>query len=116
MSELDIESAQEAQEGVAKQLELEAFVDEALEIEGIPDIYANGFVVAVSPNDVSLVLRRQKRAVCIVRTSHSLAKTLAINLATAIADLEETAGIDVLTSATMEAKIIAGRRRRAENV
>lgn len=76
----------------------------ALEL-GVPQIYFNGFVNALSTGDIHTVLERNGKPVAILNFSYTLAKTLAISLGTIVSQFEEATGRTMLTTHEVEAAL-----------
>lgn len=64
---------------------------------GIPKLYCNGFVNAVGPGDITVLLLRNERPVAMLNMSHTVAKTMVTMIGRAVAQLESDAGIKVPT-------------------
>ncbi len=61
-------------------------------------IYFNGFVNAIGIGDVTIVLERNGKAVAVLNTSYTVAKTLAEKLGGLIKNLEEASGKEIMTT------------------
>lgn len=78
--------------------EIKSKVDAAMESLPIDrKFYFNGFSLAISPTDISILIQQNNQVVALITTSHAMAKTLMINLTNAINDLEKNIGTQILT-------------------
>ena len=64
----------------------------------VPKIYANGFVTSMTSGDILVVLEANGRSVGVLNLSFTVAKTLSLALGQAIANLEEKAGHEIMTT------------------
>ena len=69
----------------------------------LPNIYFNGFSTALSNADINAVLSLNGKATAVVNMSFTVAKTLSVALAHAVARIEETAGTNILTTQDIDA-------------
>src|SRR4030067_760756 len=59
-------------------------------------LYFNGFTVALSPIDCSIVLQHNDQTIALISTSHSIAKTLVSQLDSLLSDFEHKTGNVIL--------------------
>lgn len=65
--------------------------------------YFNGFTVAISPIDCTIVLQYNNQPVALLSTSHTIAKTLVVQLSGLISDFEQKTGRAILKLDEMQA-------------
>jgi len=58
--------------------------------------YFNGFTVAISPIDCAIVLQYNNQPIALLSTSHTIAKTLVVQLNGLISDFEQKTGRGIL--------------------
>lgn len=75
----------------------------ALTSDEIQKIYSNGFAVAHSNSDVSIILQQHATPVGVVNMSFTLAKSLAQRLSEMINDIENRTGTPVLSTFEIDA-------------
>lgn len=81
------------------------FVNTAIDNDGIPKYYANGFTFAAGNADFILVLQKNNRPELVVNLSLTIAKTLAEKLGDFIKNLEENSGSKILTTNQIESAL-----------
>jgi len=64
-------------------------LQEALDLPEEKQIYCNGFIVSMSPADTIIVLQQNNKIVASLNVSHTIAKTLAIQLASIVDNFEK---------------------------
>ncbi|KWT91822.1 hypothetical protein [Candidatus Magnetominusculus xianensis] len=64
---------------------------------GVPQFYFNNAVVTLSSSDLLITIERNGAPVAIVNASFTTAKTLSIQIAECIKNLEEKTNIDIKT-------------------
>ncbi len=61
------------------------------------NLYFNGFATTVIPGDISITLYQDTEPVAVLRASHVVAKSLAMNLATILNIFESKTGQQIMT-------------------
>jgi hypothetical protein len=85
------------EESPSKQDPLAQALEEALASEQVPNIYANGFINAISQADITILLQRNNAPVAVLNMSFTMAKSFAEKLSATIADFERTTKHPILT-------------------
>ncbi|MCZ7595344.1 MAG: hypothetical protein M5U16_10870 [Hyphomicrobium sp.] len=88
-------------------------VTKALESD-VPQIYANGFINALSNGDILTVLERNNKPVAVLNLSFTVAKTLGISLSQTVAQFEEATGRNMLTTHEVDAALAQKDAKKAE--
>lgn len=72
---------------------------------GIPNLYFNGFSIAVNVGDMSITLTNNGRPVLVLNSSHITAKTFQLELERNIKEFEKLADVSVNTIDELRDKI-----------
>lgn len=84
-------------------------VDAAIAAD-VPHLSANGLAVSLTTGDLMITLEQNSRPVGTLNLSYTVAKTLAVILGNAIADLESMSGHPIMTTHEIE-KMVAERNQ-----
>ena len=87
---------------------------DAAKAAGAPEVYFNGFAVAISSGDISVVLERNQTPVTVLNLSYTVAKTLALSLGSVIGALEEIAQQQMLTTHELDKKMAEHQERNSQ--
>ena len=80
-------------------------INKTLNTVDVPAIYANGFTIATTVSDVSIVLMRNNRPFNLLNLSFTTAKTLAQGLTQAIAEFEKLTTTEITTITQFQEKV-----------
>lgn len=69
----------------------------AIQNSEIPKLYANGVLVGTGLSDVLLILEQNGQSIATLNLSYTMAKTLAIELSSAISTLEKQSDNTIMT-------------------
>lgn len=75
---------------------------ERAKTSGVVTIYANGYVNSIGTGDIVVLLERNGEPAAIVNMSYTIAKSLSVSLGQIIAQIEERAGREIMTSTEIE--------------
>ena len=92
--------------------DFDMMIQQGLTLPDEKQIYANGFVVSMSPTDAIIVLQKNNKPVISINLSHTIAKTLAQQLAGIIGNFEKETDIKIATlTEVVEAVENANKKR-----
>lgn len=77
-------------------------INEAIANPDVPKLYANAFTIFRGNSDIGIYLNRFNQPEAILSLSYTLAKTLVEHLGTAIAELEDQTGRDIMTTSYID--------------
>ena len=80
-------------------------VSQLPDIEGLPEIYANGFNINMGTGDIEIILKRRDEPIAVLQMSYTIAKTLAQGLAILIGELEQRTGNEIMTTQFIKDKL-----------
>ena len=80
-------------------------IDELRRSDDLFHVYANGFTIAHSNSDTSLILQRSGKPVAIIDLTYGVAKTLVQKLGRLIVEIEEKTKVPVLTTDEMATRL-----------
>lgn len=69
---------------------------------GVPQLYFNGLVNAMSNGDVMTVLERNGAPIAVLNMSFTMAKSLSVALGQMVAQLEQMSGREIMTTLDIE--------------
>src|SRR5690606_21277628 len=82
---------------------------------GVPRLYVNGFMNALTPGDVLTVLELNDQPAAVLNMSYTTAKTLAVSLGQIVAQLEHMTGREMLTTHDVTGMLDAQAKDRASS-
>lgn len=68
----------------------------------VPQVYFNGFVTQIGTGDIVVIAERNGAPVATFNVSYTVAKTLALSLGGAVAQIEERAKREILTTSDIQ--------------
>lgn len=83
----------------------------AIADESVPKIYFNGFLVSCGTGDAIILLKRNDLPVAVLNASHTMVKTLSVQLGAVLSELEQA--FDMVFPTTRELEMKIGDARNA---